>query len=279
MPSAKVLERDNLHLKLYIEGVKPSLINSIRRIIISEVPVFAIDQVLIVNNTSSMYDEMLAHRLGLIPLTTPLDLFPKIEECETGMVDPAECTVRFTLQVTADDAKTVYSGDLVSDHPDVKPVYPDIPIVKLVKGQSISLEAYARLGRAKEHAKWQAGLATYYYFPKLIVKGEDPQCLAQCKSICPDAFGNSLNEFNPYKCTFGKLKTCENLCGGLLAVDWDRFKYIMNIESYGNMDVDKMLSEAFRIFKVKLNTFLETLEREVYRSASAESGEPKAENV
>ncbi|MGC8582307.1 MAG: DNA-directed RNA polymerase subunit D [Thermoproteus sp.] len=279
MPSAKVLERDNLHLKLYIEGVKPSLINSIRRIIISEVPVFAIDQVLIVNNTSSMYDEMLAHRLGLIPLTTPLDLFPKIEECETGMVDPAECTVRFTLQVTADDTKTVYSGDLVSDHPDVKPVYPDIPIVKLVKGQSISLEAYARLGRAKEHAKWQAGLATYYYFPKLIVKGEDPQCLAQCKSICPDAFGNSLNEFDPYKCTFGKLKTCENLCGHLLAVDWDRFKYIMNIESYGNMDVDKMLGEAFRIFKVKLNMFLETLEKEIYRLTSAESGESKAENV
>jgi DNA-directed RNA polymerase subunit D len=279
MPSAKVLERDSLHLKIYVEGVKPSLINSIRRIIISEVPVFAIDQVLIVNNTSSMYDEMLAHRLGLIPLTTPLDLFPKIEECETGMVDPAECTVRLTLQITADDARTVYSGDLASDHPDVKPVYSDIPIVKLVKGQSISLEAYARLGRAKEHAKWQAGLASYHYFPKLTVKGEDPQCLARCKSICPDAFGDSLNEFDPYRCSFGKLKTCENLCNGLLTVDWDRFKYIMNIESYGNMSVDKMLSEAFRIFKVKLNTFIEALEREIYRRTSAEAGEAKADNV
>lgn len=279
MPTAKILERDALNLKVYIEGVRPSLVNSIRRVVISEVPVFAIDQVIIVNNTSSMYDEMLAHRLGLIPLKTPLDLFPKIEECESGLVDPAECTVRLTLQITAEETKVVYSRDLVSDHPEVAPVYPDIPIVKLAKGQSISLEAYARLGRAKEHAKWQAGLASYYYFPKLIVNKDDPQCLSYCKSICPNAFGNSLKEFDPYRCSFGKLKTCEKLCGDALVVDWDQNKYVMMFESYGNMSVDKMVQEAFRVLKVKFTTFLEAVEREASRRLEAAQGEAKAENV
>lgn len=276
MPTAKVLERDALNLKVYIEGIKPSLANSIRRVVISEVPVFAIDQVIIVNNTSSMYDEMLAHRLGLIPLKTPLNSFPKIEECESGLVDPAECTVRLTLQVTAEEPKVVYSGDLVSDHPEVTPVYPDIPIVKLAKGQSISLEAYARLGRAKEHAKWQAGLATYYYFPKLIVNRDEPQCLSYCKSICPNAFGNSLRDFDPYRCTFGKLKACEELCGGAITVDWDRYKYIMTFESYGNMPVDEMVQEAFRVLKVKFSAFLEAVEREASKLLEAAS---KAKNV
>lgn len=276
MPTAKVLERDSLVLKAYIEGVKPSLINSIRRVVISEVPVFAIDQVIIINNTSSMYDEMLAHRLGLIPLKTPLDLFPKIEECESGLVDPAECTVRLTLQITAEEPKVVYSGDLVSDHPEVTPVYPDIPIVKLAKDQSISLEAYARLGRAKEHAKWQAGLAAYYYFPKLVVNKDGPQCLSYCKSICPSAFGDSLRDFDPYKCTFGKLKTCEKLCNGAITAEWDRYKYIMTFESYGNMAVDKMIQEAFRVLKAKFSAFLEAVEKEANRLLE---GAPKAENV
>ncbi|MEL9990939.1 MAG: DNA-directed RNA polymerase subunit D [Thermoproteus sp.] len=280
MPSAKILERDSLHIKAYVEGVKPALLNSIRRAVISEVPVFAIDQVIIINNTSSMYDEMLAHRLGLIPLSTPLDLFPKIEECEAGLVDPAECTVRLTLQVTAEETKVVYSGDLVSEHPDVKPIYPDIPIVKLAKGQSISLEAYARLGRAKEHAKWQAGLSTYYYFPKLIVNRDDAQCLSYCKSLCPEAFGGSLKDFDPFKCSFGKLKTCENACNGAISVDWDKYKYIVNFESYGNMTVDKMLQETFRILKVKFDTFLESVEKELAkRTGLGITEETKADNV
>lgn len=281
MPHAKVLERDSLRLRAYIEGAKPSLVNSIRRAVISEVPVFAVDQVIIINNTSSMYDEMLAHRIGLIPLTTPLGEFPKIEECESGLVDPAECTVRLTLQVTAEETRTVYAGDLISEHPGVKPVYPEMPIVKLAKGQSISIEAYARLGRAKEHAKWQAGLATYYYFPKVTIVKDDENCLKICKNVCPKAFGNTLKEIDLYQCTFGKLKTCESLCNGILIVDWDKYKYIMIFESYGNMSINDMLKETFRVLKVKFTTFLESLEREVVNRASATAVEEgsKAENV
>jgi DNA-directed RNA polymerase subunit D len=250
MPRGRVVEKSPLFLKAIIEGVYPSLVNSLRRVIISELPAMAIDFVVVVNNTSVMYDEMLAHRLGLIPLTTPLQSLPSIEDCESGLVDPSECTTRLTLQVTAESDMIVYSGDLVSERPDVVPVYKDIPIVKLVKGQSIAIEAYAKLGRARDHAKWQAAIASYYYYPKVEVK--DEKCREVCKDICK-------NLEDPLECTFNKAWTCKDLCGEGLTVEWDRYKYVFWVESFGNYDAETALRETFRILKRKMTTFLETL--------------------
>ncbi|MGB9705481.1 MAG: DNA-directed RNA polymerase subunit D [Pyrobaculum sp.] len=252
MPQARVVEKSGLFLKAVVEGVAPTLINSLRRVIISELPVMAIDSVVVVNNTSVMYDEMLAHRLGLIPLTTPLSALPPIEDCVSGLADPSECSARLTLQVTADGDLTVYSGDLVSERPDVAPVYKDIPIVKLVKGQSIVLEAYAKLGVARDHAKWQAALASYYYYPRVEVRNEE--CRERCREICA-----KLED--PIECTFNKAWTCKNLCKDGLEVAWERNKYVFWIESYGNYDVETALREAFRILKKKFAFFAEELPR------------------
>jgi DNA-directed RNA polymerase subunit D len=54
-----------------------------------------------------------------------------------------------------DKSKPVLSGELSSDDDYVKPVSPDIPIVVLAPGQKLKVEAYARLGTGKMHAKWQ----------------------------------------------------------------------------------------------------------------------------
>jgi DNA-directed RNA polymerase subunit D len=252
MPQARVVEKSGLFLKAVVEGVPPTLINSLRRVIISELPVMAIDSVVVVNNTSVMYDEMLAHRLGLIPLTTPLGALPPIEDCVSGLADPSECSTRLTLQVTADGDLTVYSGDLVSERPDVAPVYRDIPIVKLVKGQSIVLEAYAKLGVARDHAKWQAALASYYYYPRVEVR--DEECRERCREICA-----KLED--PIECTFNKAWTCKNLCRDGLEVTWERNKYVFWVESFGNYDVETALREAFRILKRKFASFAEELSR------------------
>lgn len=252
MPKVSTVEKTTLFLKAVVEDTPPSLINSLRRVIISELPVMAIDYVVVVTNTSVMYDEMLAHRLGLIPLTTPLKDLPHIEDCESGLADPSECTVRLTLQATAEGDVVVYSGDLVSDRPDVVPVYKDMPIVKLVKGQSVVLEAYAKLGRARDHAKWQAAVASYYYYPKVVVKEES--CRESCKEVC-----RSLED--PLECTFNKAWTCKDLCGDGVEVSWEKNKYVFWVESYGNYDVETALREAFRILKKKFTDFAETLQR------------------
>ncbi|MFN7105795.1 MAG: DNA-directed RNA polymerase subunit D [Pyrobaculum sp.] len=252
MPNAAVVEKSERFLKAVIEGACPSLVNSIRRVVIADLPTMAVDSVIIVNNTSVMYDEMLAHRVGLIPLTTPLHSLPPIEDCESGLADPSECSTRLVLQVSADGDVTVYSGDLVSDRPDVVPAYKDIPLVKLTKGQSIVLEAYAKLGRARDHAKWQAAVASYYYYPRVVIK--DEKCRETCREVCK-------NLEDPLDCTFNKVWTCKDLCKEGLEVEWEKNKYVFWVESFGNYDVDTALREAFRILKNKFTTFLEALEQ------------------
>lgn len=145
-------------IRVVVEGIDRSYANAIRRFALSEVPVMAIDDVVIIENTSAMYDEVLAHRLGLIPLRTDLKRFVLPEECgcKSDMGCPS-CRVMLLLDAEARGGiKTVYSGDLVSEDDYVKPVSDRIPIVKLAPGQAVKLEAYARLGRGSEHAKWQA---------------------------------------------------------------------------------------------------------------------------
>lgn len=250
MPEVEIVEKSPLFVKAVISGVYPSLVNSLRRVIISELPVVAIDTVVIVQNTSVMYDEMLAHRIGLIPLTTPLHSLPPIEDCESGLADPSECGTKLSLEVTAEGDTTVYSGDLKSDRPDIVPVYKDIPIVKIVKGQSVALEAYAKLGRAKSHAKWQAATASYYYYPRVVVK--DEKCRETCREICK-------NLEDPLECTYNKAWTCRDLCKGGVEVEWEKGKYVFWVESFGNYDVDTALREAFRILKKKYQDFIQTL--------------------
>jgi len=153
----EILERDADRLKFLLRGVSPAFANALRRSIISEVPVMAIDDVMIVENTSVMYDEILAHRLGLIPLRTDLEGYALPEACDCKSdLGCSKCRASLTLEVEARDAPlTVYSGDLKSES-EVVPVSDKMPILKLGPYQKVKLEAYAKLGRGREHAKWKA---------------------------------------------------------------------------------------------------------------------------
>ena len=132
--------------------------NALRRVCLNGVPVFAIDTVDIIENTSVLPDEGLAHRLGLIPLKTDLGRFNEPSKCdcqsESGC---SNCKILLVLdsdesQVT----RTVLSSELLSEDDTVKPVSDKIPIVQLAPGQKIKVECYARLGRGTEHAKWNS---------------------------------------------------------------------------------------------------------------------------
>lgn len=157
MVRVKVLEETGDTVRLQLEGVDRSYANAVRRFCISEVPSMAIDDVVILENSSVLYDEILAHRLGLIPIKTDINRYVLPEKCDCGSpLGCNKCRVLFVLDATGKDkVSTVYSGDLVSEDRDVRPVSETIPIVKLARGQSVKLEAYARLGRGREHAKWQ----------------------------------------------------------------------------------------------------------------------------
>lgn len=135
-------------------------VNTLRRLMLSEVPVMAIEIVEISRNDSILYDEVITHRLGLIPLKTDIASYtlPGEEEKASGEY-LAQSSVKLTLE--AKGPGVVYAKDFKSADPKIKPVYPETPIVKLLENQEIKLVATAVLGKGKDHVKWNPGHVYY----------------------------------------------------------------------------------------------------------------------
>ncbi len=157
MTSIDIIEQSDEKIVVKLKGIARQYANALRRIAISEVPIMAIDDVVILENSSVMHDEAIAHRLGLIPLRTELDRFVMAHECDCkSTLGCSKCRVLLYLEAEAQDkSRPVLSGELKSDDDYVKPVSADIPIIVLAPTQKLKLEAYARLGTGKMHAKWQ----------------------------------------------------------------------------------------------------------------------------
>lgn len=177
-PNIEILELTNERIKFVLSKTDTSIANALRRVMIAEVPTMAIDLVELENNTSVLNDEFIAHRLGLIPLTSSkVDKFNFTRDCSCTERCPL-CSVELRLSVkcTDDVTREVTSNDLMSVDPDVVPVDHStvvggeksadngILIVKLRKGQELKLKAIAKKGVGKEHAKWTPGCAVNYLF-------------------------------------------------------------------------------------------------------------------
>jgi DNA-directed RNA polymerase subunit D len=156
-PSVDILERADEKIVIKFNNVPRQYVNAIRRTSISEVPTLAIDDVVILENSSVMHDEAIAHRLGLVPLQTNLDRFVMPHDCDCkSTLGCSKCRVLLVLDSEANEkTKVVTSGELVSEDELIKPVSKDIPIITLAPGQKLKFEAYARLGIGRDHAKWQ----------------------------------------------------------------------------------------------------------------------------
>ncbi len=156
-PSVEVVEKSDERIVVRFNNIPRQYVNSLRRLAISEVPTLAIDDVVILENSSVMHDEAVAHRLGLIPLRTDPGRFVMPHECDCkSTLGCSKCRVLLVLDSEANEKTLVVtSGELVSEDELVKPVSKDIPIVVLAPNQKLKFEAYARLGIGKDHAKWQ----------------------------------------------------------------------------------------------------------------------------
>ena len=158
LSSLEVINKDNQKISVKLKDVPLQYANALRRICLNGVPVFAIDTVDIIENSSVLPDEGLAHRLGLIPLTTDLSRFNEQSKCEcqseTGC---SNCKVMLVLDSgDTDVTKTVLSNEMSSEDDSIKPVSDKIALVQLAPNQRIKVECYARLGRGTEHAKWNS---------------------------------------------------------------------------------------------------------------------------
>jgi DNA-directed RNA polymerase subunit D len=145
-------------MSVKLKGIPLQYANALRRICLNGVPVFAIDTVDVIENSSVLVDEALAHRLALIPIKTDLNRYVEPSKCDCKSVTGcSNCRVMLVLDSGDTDAtRTVFSNELTSEDEEVKPTSEKIPIVELAPGQRVKVEAYARLGRGTEHAKWNS---------------------------------------------------------------------------------------------------------------------------
>ena len=161
-----IVSRTEESVTVDVSDIPQYFANAVRRMVIREVPTMAVEEVLIIENTSPLTNEVLSHRLSLIPFVTDLDNYNLPEECSCqSRLGCEKCVVRFVLHAEATDKViTVYSRDIQPETSSgiVRPFSGDIPVVMLAPGQRVELELYVRLGKGRKHSKWQSGIATLY---------------------------------------------------------------------------------------------------------------------
>ena len=146
--SLQVINQDEQKISVKLQGIPLQYANALRRICLNGVPIFAIDTVDILENSSILADEGITHRLGLIPLKTE---FSSIESDNTS-----DKIMLILDSGTTTETRTVFSDEMKSQDDTIVPVSEKIPIVTLAPNQRIRFEAHARLGRGTEHAKWNS---------------------------------------------------------------------------------------------------------------------------
>jgi len=146
LPSIQILTENDKKISVKLKGVSLLYANALRRICLNGIPIFAIDTVDMIENSSVLADEGISHTLGMVPLKT-----------EANESDESNSRVMLVLDSgNTEVVKTVTTAEFESKDQVVKPVSNQIPIAYLAPGQRIKLEAYARLGRGTEHAKWNS---------------------------------------------------------------------------------------------------------------------------
>ena len=222
------IERGDREATFLVRGVTPAFANGVRRAMLADVPTLSIDEVRVVENSSVMFDEMIGLRLGLVPLTTPLDDF--------------EAGDTVTLALDVEGPGTAYSGDLVSSDDLVSPAEENVPIIDLKEGQRLEIEADAVMDTGKEHAKHQGGVAVgYRHLQRVEVVGDneefeqdDPRIVrgvieAEGELVSAESFGNDLT--NRYE---GKEVEVHDVPNA----------FVFDVETDGSMSVDDLVLAA-----------------------------------
>ncbi|KAI9292135.1 RBP11-like subunits of RNA polymerase [Neoconidiobolus thromboides FSU 785] len=259
-----------------IIGIDASIANALRRILIAEVPTMAIENVFMMNNTSVIQDEVLAHRLGLIPIKADPTKF----DFHKGGVATDVDTIVMKLNVqckpkpkrSKDDQEpyidsSIYSshlefdprGDqltLFKDNP-IRPVHDDILIAKLIPGQSIEAELHLRKGCGREHAKWSpVATASYRLMPDIILKEDIVGDLADKFVSCfPEGVAEVVVEngvrkakvINPRKCTMSREVLRHPELADKVILTRVRDHFLFKIESTGILPPQDLLVQAINI--------------------------------
>ena len=230
----KLINKKNNQITFTVE-IEESLANAIRRHI-NQIPVLAINEVEISKNDSPLYDETIAHRLGLIPLKAN-----KTADEKKGI----------TLKLDVKKEGVVYSGELKGN---AKAVYDNIPITYLDKGKELKVTATTKTGRGEEHSKFSPGLMFYRNFVDIKI---DKDCPKEIIESCP----KGVLKLKEGKIIAENLKKCDE-CEICIEECKKRGKdsititptgeLIITLESFGQLNVKDLFKKSVEELKKDL---------------------------
>lgn len=212
-----------------------SLANAIRRYV-DQIPILAIDEVEISKNDSPLYDETIAHRMGLIPLKMEKGVNEKTEE---------------QISLVAKKEGAVYSEEIKGK---VKPVYDKIPITLLKKAQELEIVATARVGKGSKHVKFSPGLMFYRNGVKLKI---DKDCPKEVVNVCPAKIlkmdGGKISVIDEDKCDM--CEACVEYCkkqgkNGIELIPTNEM--VISVESFGQISQEEIFKRAIEVLKEDL---------------------------
>lgn len=251
----KVLESSPEELKFDLIGVEPPLANALRRIMISEIPTMAIEKVRIWQNTSVIADEVLAHRMGLVPIKVDPVMFEE-KKAEEPYNEKNSLTFKLHIKATADliqergdpelNQLPVYASDLewvpvgyqeTRYQEPIRPVHEEILLARLGLGQEIEMELVCEKGVGKTHAKWSPVCTAVYRLMPAIefeepIKGEEAEAMkAKCPMGVFDIEDGHLMAKNLRNCT--TCRECIREEGSKVKLMKQKEHYEFTVESVG----------------------------------------------
>lgn len=273
----EIKELTETKAEFIISNTDISIVNALRRILLAEIPKMAIDEVefhlgSITDETiqkdyesvSPLFDEIIAHRLSMLPIPTDLELFKFKSECVCKNEGCPNCTIIYSINKKG--PCTIYSGDL-EPLGDIKFKIKDenIPIVKLADKQALLVYAHAILGTAKQHAKWQVTSGVgYKYYPEIQINYEKCDAEGSCIKKCPkkifkfDKKRKIILE-NVEDCIFCGI--CEEVCNPnkAIKVKKNEDKIIFKFETDGSLSAKEAFKQAIKILQKKFIDFEESM--------------------
>ena len=237
----KITNKKNNHIEFTFTADE-SLANVIRRYI-NEISIIAIDEVEISRNDSPLYDETIAHRMGLIPLKMEKNIKKSGEE---------------ELQLKVKKEGAVESGELQGK---VKVVFDKIPLTFLNKGQELEIVAKTKFGRGSEHAKFSPGLMFYRNIFDIKIDKDCPQGVVD---VCPKKIlkfeNGKVSVDDNLKCDM--CDACVEFCN---KQNKDSIKIssssdlLVTLESFGQLPVEEIFSKSIEALQADLGEFSKLL--------------------
>lgn len=249
----QILKKTENKLEFTLEGVDNAFANALRRTMMSDVPTMAIEVVEMEENGSGLFDEALAHRLGLVPLIFDRKLYNLKADCKCDGKGCSRCEVTFTLE--AEGPGIVKVGDMKSDA-DVKPSDPEIPVVQLLENQRLKLTAVAQLGFGKEHAKWQASVVGYQNIPSVRVNEASDKVVDVCPTHVFEKKDGRVRVAAEDKCIL--CMRCVEVSDGV-TVTAQEDGFIFRVESVSGLSAIEVLDSALEIIEQKAGAFKDEL--------------------